>query len=109
MKFFAALLDLLFPPKCPFCGQVEDHVGICPNCEKTLPWTEEPHICRDLPGGLRCAAPLWYEDLTREGLAAMIDRCVELSAHPEAQEAAVRKLRQTEQRNVDVARELLEL
>ena len=48
-------------------------------------------------------------DLTREGLTAMIDRCVELSAHPEAQEAAVRKLRQIEQRNVDVARELLEL
>ena len=68
MKFFAALLDLLFPPKCPFCGQVQDHVGICLNCEKTLPWTEETHICRDLPGGLRCAAPLWYEDLVREGL-----------------------------------------
>ena len=48
-------------------------------------------------------------ELTREGLTAMIDRCVELSAHPEAQEAAVRKLRQIEQRNVDVARELLEL
>ena len=68
MKLLNWLLDLLFPPKCPFCGQMQDHTGICLNCEKTLPWTEKPHICRDLPGGLRCAAPLWYEDLTREGL-----------------------------------------
>lgn len=62
------LLDLFFPPKCPFCGKVLDHAGICPACEKALPWTEEGAGLRELPGGLQCAAPLWYEGQVREGL-----------------------------------------
>ena len=62
------LLDLFFPPKCPFCGKVLDHAGICPACEKALPWTEEGAGLRELPGGLQCAAPLWYEGKVREGL-----------------------------------------
>lgn len=62
------LLDLLFPPKCPFCGRVRDRRGICPDCRRDLPWTEDPDQVQTLPGGLRCAAPLWYEDLARDGL-----------------------------------------
>jgi len=62
------LLDLLFPPKCPFCARVQDGPGICPECRRELPWTEDPEQVRLLPGGIRCAAPLWYEDLAREGL-----------------------------------------
>lgn len=68
MSRYAALLDLFFPPKCPFCGKVLDHAGICPACEKALPWTEEGASLRELPGGLQCAAPLWYEGKVREGL-----------------------------------------
>lgn len=68
MSRYAALLDLFFPPKCPFCGKVLDHAGICPACEKALPWTEEGTGLRELPGGLQCAAPLWYEGKVREGL-----------------------------------------
>ena len=37
----------------------------------------------------------------------MIDHCVAQSAHPEAQEAEVRRLREMEQKNVEVARRLL--
>ena len=62
------ILDLLFPPKCPFCGRVREHGGICPQCEKVLPWTAENDACWNISSGLRCAAPLWYEDLAREGL-----------------------------------------
>lgn len=68
MKLLDYFLDLLFPPKCPFCGRVWEHGGICPQCEKALPWTAENDDCWDFPGGLRCAAPLWYEDLAREGI-----------------------------------------
>ena len=68
MSRYAALLDLFFPPKCPFCGKVLDHAGICPACEKALPWTAEGAGLRELPGGLQCAAPLWYEGKVREGL-----------------------------------------
>lgn len=62
------ILDLLFPPKCPFCGRVREHGGICPQCEKDLPWAAENDACWNISSGLRCAAPLWYEDLAREGL-----------------------------------------
>ena len=68
MSLWECLLNLLFPPKCPFCGKVLDTPGICPQCEKTLPWTEEEKAERKLPGGIRCAAPLWYEDAVRDGL-----------------------------------------
>ena len=35
----SAVLDLLFPPKCAFCGRV-DRSGVCPACERALPRTE---------------------------------------------------------------------
>ena len=68
MKLLDRILDLLFPPKCPFCGKIREHGGICPKCEKALPWTAENDACWTLSGALRCAAPLWYEDLAREGI-----------------------------------------
>lgn len=66
MKLTDALLDLLFPPKCPFCGRVQDAPSMCPACEKNLPWADES--LRTLRGGLLCAAPLWYEDSVREAV-----------------------------------------
>ena len=61
-----ALWQLLFPPKCPFCGRVLDQPGVCPRCPKTLPWVEEgPRV---LSGGLACAAPLWYQEEVREAM-----------------------------------------
>ena len=68
MKLFSSFLDLLFPPKCPFCGRVLDAPGICDACQKALPWTEGDDALRLGPDGFRCAAPLWYRDLAREGL-----------------------------------------
>ena len=68
MKLLDHILDLLFPPKCPFCRRVLDTAGICPNCEKVLPWTDDTQGLREGPGGLRCAAPLWYEGIVREGI-----------------------------------------
>ena len=68
MKLFETILNLLFPPKCPFCGKVLDKVGICPECEAELPWTKDSETLREESGGLRCAAPLWYEGAVREGI-----------------------------------------
>ena len=68
MKLLESVLDLLFPPKCPFCGKILDHPGICPVCKSTLPWILEGETLWELPSGVRCAAPLWYEDLARKGL-----------------------------------------
>lgn len=68
MNLLEAFLDLLFPPKCAFCGRVVDHAGICPKCKQELPWLEEEEALREGPGGLRCAGAVWYEDIAREGL-----------------------------------------
>ena len=68
MRFWNALLDLLFPPKCPFCRRVQDALGVCPSCLKSLPWTDEAHGLRELEPGLWCAAPLWYTGAVREGI-----------------------------------------
>ena len=64
MTLLSSLLDLLFPPKCPFCGRVLDTSGICDACRRELPWTEGDEALRRLSGGLRCAAPLRYEAVT---------------------------------------------
>ena len=68
MKIADALLDLLFPPRCPFCLRVQDAPGMCPDCEVALPWTDEAGGLRTLRGGLPCAAPLWYEESVREAI-----------------------------------------
>lgn len=68
MKGIDAFLDLLFPPKCPFCQKIQDAPGMCPACETSLPWIEETHSLRTLRGGLLCAAPLWYEGSVREAV-----------------------------------------
>ena len=61
-------MNLLFPPKCPFCGKVQDVPGICPVCEIDLPWIPGAEALREGPGGLRCAGAVWYEKTVRDAL-----------------------------------------
>ena len=61
----SALLDLLFPVKCAFCGSACAR-GVCGKCEGTLPRTELP--LREGKGYGRCAVPLKYEGEVREAL-----------------------------------------
>ena len=68
MSIFSSFLNLLFPPKCPFCGTVQDTVGICPECEKELPWIPEAEALREGPDGLRCAGAVRYEGTVRDAL-----------------------------------------
>ncbi len=68
MRALERVLDLLFPPRCPFCGRVLDRPGVCAGCASSLPWTAEADSLWELPGALRCAAPLWYEGAARQGL-----------------------------------------
>ena len=82
MKLLDTILDLLFPPKCPFCGKVQETRGICPSCEKALPWIEGEQDLKSLPGGSVCAAPLWYEDLARDGLLRFKFQGVSAAAEP---------------------------
>lgn len=61
-----AALDLLFPPRCPFCGRLSG--GVCPACTEALPWTGEADGLRKIGPSLLCAAPLRYDGLARTGL-----------------------------------------
>ena len=64
------LLDLLYPPKCPFCGRVVDRGDPipCPKCRDTLPWVEPGDVCAPPEGCNACLSPLWYRDLAREAV-----------------------------------------
>lgn len=56
------LLDLVFPPKCPFCrALVEDSPGCCSACRGTLPW-RSPEAFDHPSLEVLCYAPLWYGD-----------------------------------------------
>ena len=65
MGSFEKILDLLFPPRCPLCGKLGK--GICPDCDAKLPLVGQAQTVRRV-GSFRCAAPLWYEGVAREGL-----------------------------------------
>lgn len=64
------LLDLLFPPKCPFCHRVMDRGEdlFCPSCQKDLPWAvgklgeQKPEFTAG------CLSPLFYKDGVREAV-----------------------------------------
>ena len=59
------LLDLLFPPKCAFCGEHGVH-GVCPKCERSLPYCETP--LHERTGIGTCVAPLRYDGAVRDSL-----------------------------------------
>ena len=69
MGFFSSLLDLLFPPKCVFCGRVlNDSLDYwCDKCVESLPYT--------LNGGRQdgiyydfCISPLYYRGVVRRSI-----------------------------------------
>lgn len=62
------LLDVLFPPKCAFCGRVMDdpRQEICPRCISSLPWNRQPPRKIDFVRG--ASAPLFYEGDVRQAM-----------------------------------------
>ena len=68
MNPLRALLDLLYPPRCPFCTRVlergEDRM--CALCGRDLPWTDGPG---PTPEGCElCLSPLHYRDGVRDAV-----------------------------------------
>ena len=63
-RFFSYLLDLLFPPRCVFCGGLlkGGESGFCSHCQSSLPWTAGMQGEQHLKFISLCASPLWYRD-----------------------------------------------
>ena len=71
MSFPEAILDLLYPPKCPFCGKLlEKGQLLCPECQNGLPWLTgtvgERKI--ELTGG--CVSVAEYDERVKKGVHA---------------------------------------
>lgn len=64
--FTAAVLDLLFPRRCPFCGRVSGGALLCRDCADALHFTGEHPVVEGTFG--RAAAPLYYDDRARRAV-----------------------------------------
>lgn len=63
------LLDLLFPPRCVFCGRLlEEGEGICPHCVRALPYTHGTGAEQRGEGITLAVSPLRYEGEVRQSI-----------------------------------------
>lgn len=69
MKLISYILNLLYPPKCMFCGALMPNTEelICAKCRKDLPFTKNGGV---LKGNFftSCVSPLYYENDVRNAL-----------------------------------------
>lgn len=70
MKLWFWALDLLFPPKCPFCERVLERPreALCPACQVSLPWLDEKDSFRKVDFTAGCWSALEYRDAVREAV-----------------------------------------
>ena len=70
MNLLTWALDLLFPPKCPFCRCIldEPRAPLCPDCQPKLPWLEGSAAFRKVEHTDGCWSALEYKDEVRESI-----------------------------------------
>ena len=70
MSFFSKLADLIFPPKCPFCGKVkaQGDEPCCDQCAKTLPFLRGDAALRHGDYFDACVSTLRYKDNVRKAI-----------------------------------------
>lgn len=70
MSLLTWTLDLLFPPKCPFCQKILDdpRAPLCPNCQPRLPWLEGKGVERTVDFADGCFSPLAYRGAVPEAI-----------------------------------------
>ena len=63
-------LDLLFPPKCPYCQKLldEPRAPVWPRCQASLPWLEGRAGERKIDLADGCYSPLAYGEMVREAI-----------------------------------------
>lgn len=69
MRIGQELLDLLFPPKCPFCGKLlEKGALLCPECQRELPWLTGEEASAQVELVKDCVCALRYQDRVRQAI-----------------------------------------
>jgi len=70
MNLWSWMLDLLFPPKCPFCQKIleDPRAPLCPNCQPKLPWLEGKQAERKVDFTDGCFSPLAYRGTVPEAI-----------------------------------------
>ena len=70
MRFQERILDLIFPPKCPYCQRVLDipRAPVCPICQASLPWLEGAAGERRISSADGCFSPLAYGEAVRTAI-----------------------------------------
>lgn len=69
MSSLDRFLDLLFPPKCPFCGiLLEKGALLCPDCQRDLPWLSGRAAETKVELTRACVSALRYEDKVRSAI-----------------------------------------
>ena len=78
MRAVQALLDLLFPPRCAFCGKVLPgrERGMCSACRRELPWLEGEEAEQTGEFFSLCVSPLRYQDQVRESIRRYKFKCL---------------------------------
>ena len=69
----AHILDLLFPPRCAFCGElIEPSTGdVCEACEKILPYRDGDALLTVGKNKYPCAVALYYDRPVSTGIKAL--------------------------------------
>ena len=64
------ILDLLFPPRCPFCRTLlkDGEKTLCASCRRTLPWAPGAAQIQAFSHIRRCVSPLYYDGAVRRSL-----------------------------------------
>lgn len=70
MGIFANILDLLFPPKCVFCGKIlpKGTECLCEKCNAGLPFTKGAQVSQKGEFYDECVSPLLYEGDVRKSI-----------------------------------------
>ena len=70
MSLKEALLDLLFPPKCPICGRSSDGEkdAPCPPCRRADFWISGPQAVVPGRAFVRCVCAGWYRGALKESM-----------------------------------------
>ncbi len=70
MGIFANILDLLFPPKCIFCGRFLPSSAecLCEKCKDELPFTRDAQVSQKGDFFDECVSPLMYEGDVRKSI-----------------------------------------